>query len=104
MGCAYGWADPSGCGTALGTIPILLAGSFVAKLFGGVFADQHKWPPIAIAAFGHALFLGFLSWLIDLVIGRFVKNEGKVRLIGFALLVALYAGLLFFAWPLEDCP
>jgi phosphoglycerol transferase MdoB-like AlkP superfamily enzyme len=104
LGCAYGWAGPSGCGTALGTIPLLFAWLVVAKLLGSIFADQHHWPPIVIAAFAHGLFLAFLCWVADLAIRRFVSDEATVRLTGFALLVTLFAGLLFFAWPLEDCP
>jgi hypothetical protein len=69
-----------------------------------IFADQHHWPPIVIAAFAHGLFLAFLCWVADLAIRRFVSDEATVRLNGLALLVTLYAGLLFFAWPLEDCP
>jgi hypothetical protein len=104
LGCAYGWAGPSGCGTALGTIPLLFAWLVVAKLLGSIFADQHHWPPIVIAAFANGLFLAFLCWVADLAIRRFVSDEATVRLTGFALLVTLFAGLLFFAWPLEDCP
>jgi hypothetical protein len=90
--------------TRLGTIPILFAWLVVAKLLGSIFADQHHWPPIVIAAFAHGLFLAFLCWVADLAIRRFVSDEATVRLNGLALLVTLYAGLLFFAWPLEDCP
>jgi hypothetical protein len=104
LGWTYGWAGPSGCGTALGTIPILFAWSVVAKVLGSAFADQHKWPPIAIAAFAHGLLLCSLCVVIDRAIRRFVANEATVRLLGFALLVTLYAGVLFFVWPLQDCP
>jgi hypothetical protein len=104
LGWIYGWAGPSGCGTALGTMPILFAWLVVAKVLGSTFADQHKWPPIAIAAFAHGLLLCFLCWVIDRVIRRFVADEATVRLLGFAFLVTLYAGVLFFVWPLQDCP
>src|SRR5260370_37175799 len=76
----------------------------VAWKLGSIFADQHHWPPIVIAAFAHGLFLAFLCWVADLAIRRFVSDEATVRRTGFALLVTLFAGLLFFAWPLEDCP
>jgi hypothetical protein len=104
LGCAYGWAGPSGCGTALGTMPILFAWLVVAKVLGDIFADQHTWLERAIAAFAHGLLLCFLCWVIDRVIRRFVAEEATVRLLGFACLVTLYAGVLFFVWPLQDCP
>jgi hypothetical protein len=104
---AHGWAGPSGSGTALGTIPLLFAWLVVAKLLASIFADQHHSPPIAIAAFAHGFFLAFLCWAADLAIRRLVSDEAMVRRTGFALLVTLLvtlnAGLLFFAWPLEDC-
>jgi len=104
LGWTYGWAGPSGCGTVLGTIPILFAWSVVAKVLGRAFADQHKWPPIIIAAFGHGLLLLFFCVVIDRAIRRLVADEATVRHLGFAFIVTLYAGVLFLVWPLQDCP
>ncbi len=92
-----------GCGTALGTIPLLLAWSIVAKLFGGTFADRHTWLSTAIAALAHGLFLFFLSSIIVLAIHRFPTKGVRVRFAMLALL-AFYGFLLFFAWPLRECP
>lgn len=92
-----------GCGTALGTIPLLLASSTVESLFGSMSPDRTLWLSTGITAFAHGLFLFFLSFVIILVIRRF-PNKG-VR-IGFAMVVLLtfYAFLLFFAFPLRVCP
>ena len=92
-----------GCGTALGTIPLLLAWSIVAKLFGGMFADRHTWLSTVIAALAHGLFLFFLSSVIVLAIHRFPAKAVRVRFAILALL-AFYGFLLFFAWPLRECP
>ena len=69
----------------LAQFPLLFAWLVVAKLLGSIFADQHHWPPIVIAAFAHGLFLAFLCWVADLAIRRFVSDEATVRLTGFAL-------------------
>lgn len=92
-----------GCGTALGTIPLVLVSDVVANIFGYVFAEHHPWLTDAITAFAHGLFLFFLSFAIVLVIRRF-PNKG-VR-VGFAMvaLLTFYAFLLFFAFPLRQCP
>ena len=42
-----------------------------------IFADQHHWPPIVIAAFANGLFLAFLCWVADLAIRRFVSDERR---------------------------
>jgi hypothetical protein len=104
LGCIYGWFGPAGCGTVLGTIPVLLVWSFVEKLFGGVFADQNTWLPRALAALAHGLLLGFLCWLLDVVVRKFVSDKGAVRLALLPVLITIYACLLFLAWPLQDCP
>jgi hypothetical protein len=92
-----------GCGTALGTIPLLLASSIVESLFGSMFADRNLWLSTGITAVAHGLFLFLLSFMIVLAIRRF-PNKG-VR-VGFAMVVllAFYAFLLFFAFPLRVCP
>lgn len=59
LGCIYGWFGPSGCGTVLGTIPILLAWAVVGKLFGDIFADRHTWLARALAALAQGLSVGF---------------------------------------------
>jgi len=106
VGVVLAWtydAFVGGCGTALGTIPLLLAWSIVARFFGPMFADHNPWLSTGIAAFAHGLFLFLLSFVIVLAIRRF-PNKG-VR-VGFAMAVLLtfYAFLLFFAFPLRECP
>jgi hypothetical protein len=102
LACTYS-SFVGGCGTALGTIPLLLAWSIVAKLFGGLFADQHTWLSTLIAALAHGLFLFFLGFVIVLAIHRLPNKAVRVRFALLALLI-FYGFLLFFAWPLRDCP
>jgi hypothetical protein len=104
LGCIYGWFGPSGCGTVLGTTPILLAWLVVAKLFGSFLADRHTWLAIALAALAQGLLLGFLCWLLDIVVRKFVSDRTVVRLALLPVLVTIYASFLFFVWPLQDCP
>ena len=92
-----------GCGTTLGTIPLLLAWDIAAKLFGSMFADQHPWVSTVIAALAHGLCLFFMSSLIVLAIHRFPNKAVRVRFAMSALLI-FYGFLLFFAWPLQVCP
>src|ERR1700726_112320 len=75
-----------GCGTALGTIPLLLAWSIVESLFGSMFGDHNLWLSTGITAFAHGLFLFFLSFVIVLVIRRFPSKGVRV---GFAMVALL---------------
>ena len=92
MACTYS-SVVGGCGTALGTIPLLLAWDIVAKLFGDMFADQHTWLSTVIAALAHGLFLFFLSSVIILAIHRFPNKGVRVRIAMLAMLT-LYGFLL----------
>ena len=104
LACIYGWFGPSGCGTMLGTTPLFLAWGILAKLFGGVFADQHTWMLKAVAAVAHGVVLGSLCWLLDSVVRKFVSDQVAVRLTCLLVLITVYACLLFLAWPLRECP